>query len=155
MVNILDSNYNVIFTIDEGAIYQGNTRLFEIQNGNKYVDAINGGFYEYESDTGVIKSWGITVTYNFQGTNITKSLPYVFLYNFVENGTIINDASGNSIAIKGQDEQGDTGVIKSWGITVQYNNVIKIENSVDEKSEVLLTLLALGVILIPSVSNPS
>ncbi len=83
MVNILDENYNVIFTIDNnGAIFKDNTKLFEIQENNKYVDSINGGYYEYQSDTGVIKSWGITVSYNSPVPNITKSLCFQVFYNF-------------------------------------------------------------------------
>ncbi len=60
---------------------------------------------------------------------------------------------GNSVALKGEDEEYESGVVKNW----QSQNVdnIKIQNSENEQSEILLTLLALGEILVPNVNTPS
>jgi hypothetical protein len=126
MVNILNGNNEVIYTINNGNIFQDDSKLFESKSRNIYIDSneLGGGFSTL--DTGVIKSWSITISYSFVGNTLQS-------------------ADDSTIATKGSDEQGDTGVIKSWSITIN-NAVFKIENSVNEQEEVLLVLLAMGII---------
>jgi hypothetical protein len=128
---------NFLLTISDNVIYRDHTKLFYKENERFYKLGDQTNYYEFQ-------------TQDQRGTPIYSSFLDAVNYYFVENQ--LQKLDDTVIAIYGEN---DSPVQPSWGtfqnspvipIWGTFQNSIQFEFSEDIKSELFLTMLALGII---------